>query len=90
VSHDFFASPHFEEVNGSINANDRGVNVVVEGTNGWALVDKVKVDRVAIENLRIETEKIKRFITITSCPSVTQRLDSTHVEQAIRARLVNI
>jgi hypothetical protein len=54
MTHCLLASTHFEDIDGGVGAEDGGVDDVVEGADGWALIHEVEVDGVAVEDLGVK------------------------------------
>jgi hypothetical protein len=77
MAHHFFSAPHLKHIDSGIYAQHRRVDIVVEGSNWWALVDEVELDSVTIKNLGIETQEVQRVVAITFRASVSDGPDTS-------------
>jgi len=88
VAHVFLSASHLKDVDGAVVADDGGIDVVVERADRWPLIDEVKVNGISIQDLGVKAKKIEGVISIGAC--ITDRFDSTEVEQAVYTRVVDV
>lgn len=89
MAHGFLASLRLENLDGGVIACLECVDDIVGWPNRRALVDKIELDSIFIQDEGVETEEIKIHVTRGSS-IITGWLDRPKIEETIRSRIVNV